>query len=367
VRGWAAPCTDVDLLMKHGRRPISHAGDRVNSPEDITFASAPAGGRILVVDDHASVRTFLHRLLHNEGYTVDLAGDSAEALAAIAAQQPDVILLDVDLPGTDGFNICRRLRREASTRLTPIVFITGLTAREQRIEGLACGADDFLTKPLDTQELLIRVRSLARMKRYTDDLDSASAIIMMLATMIETRDGYGQGHCHRMANYASALGRAMGLAESDVLALHRGGFLHDIGMLAISDSVLRKRGTLAPDEYELVKSHTEIGDRLCSNLRSLQPVRPIVRSHHERWDGSGYPDGLTGDDIPLTAQIIGVVDVYEALTAERPYQLQRSPEDTVQVLRSQVRNGWRRPDIVDTFIGLIESGALHQVPANRLN
>jgi putative two-component system response regulator len=332
---------------------------------EFPFTSAPADGRILVVDDHEVVRTFLQRLLKNEGYAVDLAADRTAALTAVSSQQPDVILLDVDLPGMDGFDVCRRLRQEAATRLTPIVFITALSAREQRMQGLACGADDFLSKPLDTQELLVRVRSLMRMKRYTDDLDSASAIIMMLATMIETRDGYGQGHCHRMANYASALGRAMGMSEPDVHVLHRGGFLHDIGMLAISDSVLRKRGTLEPDEYELVKSHTVVGDGLCSNLRSLQHVRLIVRWHHERYDGSGYPDGLQGEEIPLIAQIVGIVDVYEALTAERPYQMQRSPRETADVLRTQARNGWRRPDIVEAFVGLVESGALHEMPTAR--
>jgi putative two-component system response regulator len=329
---------------------------------DLISNPVPDAARILVVDDQEPICTFLQRLLQLHGYEVVLASDGQSALAAVASVRPDVILLDIGLPDTDGFHVCRRLRQDRETRLTPVIFITGRNDREQRVQGLACGADDFLTKPVDSQELLARVRSLVRMKRYTDDLDSAASFILMLADMIETRDGHGQGHCHRMANYATALGRAMELDNRDVQTLHRGGFLHDLGMLAVSDSVLRNPGTLSPAEYELVKSHTVVGDAWCSELRSLQPVRPIIRSHHERRDGSGYPDGLRGDDIPLLAQIMGVVDVYEALTADRPYQQRRSPEETADVLRLHVANGWRRRDIVETFIGLVQSGALDEVP-----
>lgn len=331
---------------------------------DTIHGAAPANARVLVVDDDQSMCALFTRMLQSEGYSVDVALDGASALEAVAFCRPDVILLDVALPGVNGFDICRMLRQESVTRLTPIVFVTGLGAREQRVRGLACGADDFLVKPVDREELLARVRSLARMKRYTDGLDSAAAIILLLANIIEGRDGYGQGHCHRMANYATALGRAIGLEEDDLLALHRGGFLHDIGMLAIPESVLRKRGMLEQDEYELVKSHTVVGDALCSNLRSLERVRPIVRSHHERCDGSGYPDGLQGDQIPTLAQIIGIVDVYEALTTERPYQLPRSQGEITDVLRSHVHQGWRRHDLVEAFVTVLEGGGLHRVRAS---
>jgi len=179
-----------------------------------------------------------------------------------------------------------------------------------------------------------------------------------MALLIEARDGNTEGHCHRMANYATALGRALNLGEEDLHALHRGGFLHDIGMLAIPDDVLRKSGPLDPEEFELMKSHTTVGDSLCGNLRSLEPVRPIIRHHHERLDGSGYPDGLAGDDIPLIAQIIGVVDVYDAVTTRRPYQGAHSSQEAIEILRQQVARGWRRPDLVDTFATLVESGRL---------
>jgi putative two-component system response regulator len=312
---------------------------------------------VLVVDDEESVRRFFDRLLTSAGYQVRLAEDGTTALTSVLKYRPDVVLLDVQMPDMSGVEVCRRLRHNAVTRLIPVVFVTGFNAREQRIEGLDAGADDFLAKPVDTQELLARVRSLTRMKQFTDDLDSAASIIMTLATMIEARDGYGEGHCSRSANYATSLGRAIKLSDLDLQALHRGGFLHDIGMLAIPDAVLRKTGPLSAREFELVRSHTIVGDRLCSNLRSLQAVRPIVRHHHERLDGSGYPDGLQGDQIPVLAQIMGVIDTYEALTSVRPYQTPKSPDEALEVLQEHVVRGWRRRDLVEQFVAIIERGS----------
>ncbi len=295
--------------------------------------------RVLVVDDDPGISTLLERLLIRAGYSVQLAGDAAAAFAAVASYKPDVILLDVVFPEGSGFTVCQRLKQDVATRLTPVILMTGMTDRESRISGREAGADDFLTKPIDTQELLARVGSLARLKRYTDDLDSAAAIITTLATMIEARDGYTEGHCHRMANYATAVGRALGLGALDLQALHRGGFIHDIGMLAIPPTVVLREGPLEPDEFERVKSHTVVGDELCRGLRSLQAVRPIVRHHHERLDGSGYPDGLHGAQVPLLSQIIGVVDVYDAVTHRRPYQRTRSSSEAMQLLRAQVDCG----------------------------
>jgi putative two-component system response regulator len=325
---------------------------------DIPSANEPRCQTILVVDDEQGMRSLLGRLLSTQGYQVLFAMDGDSALAAVVDNPPDVVLLDVNIAAPNGVEVCRRLRQNAATRLTPIILITGMAARTVRLEGLEAGADDFLTKPVDTEELLARVRSLLRLKQYTDDLDSAASIIMTLATMIEARDGYSDGHCHRMANHATSLGRALSLSDVDLQALYRGGFLHDIGMLAISDSVLRKSGPLDPDEYQLVKSHTVVGDGLCRNLRSLQRVRPIVRWHHEKLDGSGYPDGLVEDQIPVLAQIVGIVDVYEAVTTQRAYQSPMSSDRAAEMLRSHVVHGWRRGDLVEAFIALIETDRL---------
>jgi putative two-component system response regulator len=317
---------------------------------------SPQASKILVVDDDEGTVRLLTRLLSGQGYAVEAAHDGPSAMQAVRERPADVVLLDVVLPGMNGYEVCRQLKHEPATRLLPVILITGLTEQRQRIEGLQAGADDFLTKPIEINELLARVASLARIKKYTDDLDSAASIIVVLATMIEARDGYTQGHCHRMANYATALGRRLSLGESDLQALQRGGFLHDIGMLAISDSVLRKESKLSTEEFELIKSHTVIGDSLCGNLRSLSAVRPIVRHHHERYDGSGYPDGLSGDDIPLVAQIMGIVDVYDAVTTRRPYQHAQPSETAIQILRRQAEIGWRRHDLVEEFTGMIRHG-----------
>jgi putative two-component system response regulator len=313
--------------------------------------------RVLVVDDEPAHATLLERLLTKDGYVVDTAADIDAASTTIALRNPDVILLDVVLPNGDGFSLCRRLKADPATRLTPIIMITALSDRESRIKGREAGADDFLTKPVDGDELLARVRSLARVKRYTDDLDSAASIVMALAVMIEARDGYLEGRCHRIANNATAIGRAIGLASADLQALHRGGFLHDVGMLAIPLSVLQKEGPLSRDEIALVRSHTAKGDELCRNLRSLQAVRPIIRHHHERLDGSGYPDRLRGDEVPLLAQIIGIADVYDALTTPRPYQETLTPKQAMRILRDQVDRGWRKEYLIEAFAKIIDDGA----------
>jgi putative two-component system response regulator len=314
--------------------------------------------RVVVADDDHSVAELLRRVLEKDGYGVEVVYDGVSAVEAVRQHKPHVAICDVNMPGMTGLDVCRQLKGEAATRLTPVVLVTGMAQREKRIEGLEAGADDFLSKPVDTQELLARVRTLVRIKRYTDDLDSAASLIVAMALLVEARDGNTEGHCHRMANYATALGRALGLGEEDIAALHRGGFLHDIGMLAIPDSVLRKSGPLEPEEFELMKSHTTVGDSLCGNLRSLAAVRPIIRHHHERYDGSGYPDSLKGDDIPLLAQIMGIVDVYDAVTTRRPYQGPHSAQEALDILREQAARGWRRPDLVESFAALVHSGRL---------
>jgi putative two-component system response regulator len=282
-------------------------------------ASQGPRGRILLVDDQARNRNLMKRLLARAGHDIIEAESGEAALQAARDREPDVILLDVIMSGLDGFETCARLKEHPRTRLVPVVLVTALCDPEDRLHGIQAGADDFLTKPVDPHQLTARVQSLVRLKRYTDDLDSAEAVIVSLALTIEARDTATEGHCQRLARYAAAIGRTLGLDQDDVFALHRGGFLHDIGKVGVPDAILQKTGRLTPAEFEIMKSHTVIGDRLCGQLRSLRRVRPIVRHHHERLDGSGYPDGLRGDDIPLLAQIMSVADIYDALTSVRPY------------------------------------------------
>lgn len=329
-------------------------------PTERTEVARRPTTRVVVADDEAPVTDLLTRVLSKDGYSVETAADGLAALEAVQRIKPHLVLLDVNMPGMDGIEVCRHIKQDPAHRLTPVVLITGMAQREKRIEGAEAGADDFLGKPVDIQELLARVRTLVRIKRYTDDLDSAASLVIAMALLIEARDGNTEGHCHRMANYATALGRALDLGEDELQALHRGGFLHDIGMLAIPDSVLKKSGPLDLEEYELMKSHTTVGDSLCAHLRSLEPVRPIVRHHHERWDGSGYPDGLKGEEIPLLAEIVGLVDVYDAVTTRRPYQGPHTSEEAIDILRGQVVRGWRRAHLVNVFAELVESGRLEK-------
>jgi len=322
----------------------------------VPAGGASPAGTVLVVDDLSANVRLLERLLVAAGHTVLTAADGLEAVALIAAAPPDVVLSDVRMPRCDGFELCERLKRDASTRLIPVVLMTGSVERADRIRAIEAGADDFLTKPVDEPELRARVRSLVRLKKYTDDLDSAESVILSLALTVEARDPYTQGHCERLAGYATALGRRLGLADEDLAALYRGGYLHDIGKIAIPDAVLLKPGPLSPEEFAQMKQHPIIGDRLCGNLRALTRVRPIVRSHHERLDGTGYPDGLAGDAVPLLAQVISVVDVYDALTTVRPYAEVRTPEKALEELRQEARQGWRDLTLVDAFAEASRAG-----------
>ena len=321
-----------------------------NPQSDPHPQAARRSGRVLVVDDIEGNIVLLRHLLEPDGYDVISAHDGGGALDLVAREHPDVVICDIRMPDHDGFEVCRRLKADPATRLIPIVLMTAVSEHDDRVRALDAGADDFLAKPFDTTELTARVRSLMRLKRFTDDLDSAETVLRSLAQMIELRDVYTNGHCERLAAYAATLGARLDLHEDDLLALQRGGYFHDIGKIGIPDAILLKPAALSSDEYERMKEHTLIGDRLCGELRTLSGVRSIVRSHHERLDGSGYPDGLRGDAIPLLAQIIGIVDVYDAITTARPYKPALPPDDACEQLRREAARGWRDPALVDVFL-----------------
>ena len=306
--------------------------------------------RILVVDDNEQIRTLLERILVPEGHDVRTATDGLAALAEVRRWAPDVVLLDVEIPGMDGFEVCRQLKADPATRLTPVVLLTALSSVDDRIVGLDAGADEFLSKPVHVHELKARIRSLTRVKRLVDALDSAETAFIALAMTIEARDPGTNGHCERLAQRAVGLGKALGLPAEDLDVLRRGGYLHDIGKVGVPDAVLLKPGRLTPDEYRVMQRHTEIGDALCTPLQSLRRVRPIVRSHHERLDGSGYPDGLRGDSVPLLALVVGVVDVFDALISDRPYRPALRLEHAIQHLRNEVDRGRFSPRHVEAFL-----------------
>jgi putative two-component system response regulator len=312
----------------------------------------PKAGTVLVVDDYAPNLRGLGQLLEHAHYTVLTATNGPDAIEIATRERPDLVLLDVVMPGMSGVDVCAELKRNTETRLTPVVLISGEQDRRTRLAGLDAGADDFLNKPVDTEELHARARSLVRLKRLTDDLESAESLFLTLGCIIEARDPCTEGHCERLSDYALMLGSHLNLDQADLDALYRGAFLHDVGKIAIPDRVLLKKGRLTKAEYTLMKQHPAIGDDLCRTVRSFEAVRPIVRHHHERMDGRGYPDGLAGDAIPLLAQIVSIVDVFDALTSDRPYRKALPTATAYQMMGDNARGGWCQPDLVAAFIDL---------------
>ena len=308
---------------------------------------------ILVVDDEPANRELMIELLQPQGYKIVTAVDGQAALEEFARNQPDLVLLDIMMPRVDGVEVCRRLKKNPESRLTPIVLVTALSAKEDRVRGIEAGADDFLNKPVDRIELLARVRSLLNLKAYTDELERAESVLFALARSIEGRDPYTGGHCERLSDYSERLGRRIGLPEEQITALRRGGIVHDIGKVAVPDAILLKPGKLTPEEWKIMRQHPAVGESICTPLKSFRLVLPIIRHHHEKLDGSGYPDGLKGDQIPLTARIMTVVDIYDALTTERPYRGASSTEKALELMGQEVQKGWWDPHIFSEFRNLL--------------
>lgn len=315
-------------------------------------------GTILVADDNADIREPLLELLRSHSYRVVEAEDGKQAFREICAQPVDLALLDVQMPGQSGFSLCRAIKARPETRLVPVVLITGLGSAEDRIQGIEAGADDFLNKPVRTEELLARVRSLVRLKRYTDELENAETVLCMLARSIEAKDPYTEGHCDRLSRYTVSLAEKVGLTETECDDLRRGGIVHDIGKVAVPESVLLKPGPLDANERKIMEQHTIAGERICAPLKSFRNVLPIIRSHHEKQDGSGYPDHLKGEEIPLTARILQTVDIYDSLTTDRPYRKALSQEKAIEIMWEETRRGWWDPNLVGALEKLLAESPL---------
>ena len=320
-------------------------------------ARVPAAGaqRVLVVDDEPQLRDLFQRLLEAEGLQVVTARDGETALWLVREQPPDLVLLDIVLPGRSGVDVCAAIKQNPRTRLVPVILVTGLEGTRERVRGIEVGADDFLTKPMDRATLLARVRSLLKLKEYTDELEHAETVLFALARSIEARDPYTDGHCERLSHLASALGQTLGVGDDQFVALRRAGVLHDIGKVAVPDAILLKPGPLTAEEWRVMRTHAEAGERICKELKSLRHVTPVIRHHHERWDGSGYPDGLRGEDIPLTARILQVTDVYDALTTDRPYRPALSQEQALRTLDQEVRRGWWDAGVVAALKAMLRT------------
>jgi putative two-component system response regulator len=304
---------------------------------------------VLIADDNEANREILTDLLATEGYNLICAEDGEQALEAVRDESVDLALLDVMMPRRTGFDVCRTIKSQPHTRFIPVVLVTGLTSVDERIQGIRCGADDFLSKPVNRQELLARVHSLLRLKWSTDELENAETVLFSLALSIEAKDPYTRGHCDRLADYSLTMAQRLGLPEEQHQALRRAGTVHDIGKIGVPEHILVKPGPLTPEEWVFMKQHPVIGERICAPLKSFRLVLPIIRHHHEKLDGSGYPDGLKGDQIPLTARVLQVTDVFDALTTDRPYRKAMSADEAFRTMREEARRGWWDTALLDEF------------------
>jgi putative two-component system response regulator len=309
---------------------------------------------ILVVDDNVVNAELLKEILMARGYPTVAVQSAAAAEAEIALEAPDLILLDVIMPGKTGYELCRELKENARTRLIPIVMITGLSAQEDRVKGIEAGADDFLTKPIFPEELFARVNSLLKLKDFTDELETADSVLCTLGLSVEARDPYTEGHCERLARNAADLGRFLGVDEEGIVALERAGYLHDLGKIAVPDEILKKGSDLTPAEWTIMKQHPVTGEKICRPLKSLRLVLPIIRHHHEHSDGSGYPDGLREGDIPLLPRILQAVDIYDALRTARPYKPALAHEQAAVTMRAEARSGLWDEELVSEFFGMLD-------------
>ncbi len=312
------------------------------------------GFSIMVVDDLQFNLEVMEGILYREGYKVLPASDATEALAIIEKSSVDLAVLDVMMPGMNGFDLCRRLKAISGKRFFPVILVTALNELEDKIRGIEAGADDFLTKPFHTIELVTKIRSLLSLRKLQSELDHSEDIILTLAIAIEAKDPYTKGHSERVGTLSSEFAQWLGLPEEDGRLLYKAGILHDIGKIGIDDYTLHKRGNLTGEELRVVKEHVLIGENICMPLYSARKILPLIRHHHERWDGTGFPDGLKGEDIPFLARLLAVTDTYDAMVSMRPYRAPFSEEEALAMMEGERHAGQWDPDLAGSFIEMIK-------------
>jgi len=310
-------------------------------------------GKVLIVDGSIERRQSTKASLSDLDHELIEAGSTSEAIASISIHRVDLVLIDLAAPELGAIEFCRMLKKASATQLLPVFVVAATEDLESEVRAIEAGADEFFVAPLRPQPFLARLQASLRHKAIVDSLDDSETVLFSLAQSVEDRDPSLGQHCERLSLMAAAMGVALGLPPREILVLQRAGYLHDIGKVGIPDGILFKAGPLTPEEWEIMKSHAERGERICGNMRSLAPVLPIIRSHHERWDGSGYPDGLKGEAIPLLARILQLADIYDALTTERSYKRALRPEEALRVIREEVDKGWRDPRLVALFEDLL--------------
>ncbi len=359
----------------HENRFVRHSqaesGPMVHCPEDhgrvtldamlhaATSATLiePTAPTVLVIEDDPANRALLTALLQRAGYRAVTANDGPSGLEAALETAPDVVLLDVGLPGMDGLEICRRLRADPRTVTLPVVLLTGRTSVDDVVAGLDAGADDFLAKPFHEAELLARLRSARRLALVMAEMESAQGVVAALANAVEAKDTMTEHHCQRLAGLAHLLATAAELDPVSIKGVVFGALLHDIGKIGVSDGILKKPGALTEDEWIEMRRHPIIGEQICRPLASSREFAPIVRHHHERWDGGGYPDRLKGEEIPIGARIVGLVDAFDAIVHDRPYRDAGSAENAIGEIVAQSGHHFD-PDLVERFAAIVERNDL---------
>jgi putative two-component system response regulator len=309
---------------------------------------------VLAVDDGAANRELIAAYLSGIDCEIRLADDGRTALDIIETDPPDLVLLDVQMPGMDGYEVCRRIKLMPRGRLLPVVMITALNHSSDRVAALEAGADDFMSKPVERAELAARVRSALRLKALYNTLDSAEQVIFSLAAAVEAKDAFTERHTQRVGESGRYLGRRIGLPESALDALYRGGIIHDIGKIGVPDAILLKPGPLNEIETARMREHVSIGEAIVRPLQSAASILPIIRHHHERYDGRGYPDGLRGCEIPRLARIVSLCDAFDALVNDRPYRARLSTDEAVAVLRAGAGTQWD-PEMVEILTSEVPS------------
>jgi putative two-component system response regulator len=324
----------------------------VSSPSPLDAAET-SSGRILVVDDEGEIRAVLRKLLIHSGYQILEASTAEQALQQLRSSEPDLVLLDLGLPDRSGHEVLEQIRSDPATRLLPVVVLTGNATQDQKLRAIREGVTDFLSKPFSPEELVPRVRSLVLLKQFADEHEHAERVILTLARTIDARDPYTAGHSGRVAEYADRIAARVGLDTASRLEMRRGALFHDLGKIVIPDAVLRKPGALTPDERAVIEQHPVVGHELLQPMKTMRKTLPVVYWHHERLDGSGYPEGISGDLIPMAVRIVTVSDIFDALTTDRSYRGALKTETAFEILHEGVGKGWWDGRVVEELRGAI--------------
>lgn len=321
------------------------------------FGSSEAA-KILVIDDRPLSRVMAVDLLSANGYDVIEHDGISDIFTTIITASPDLILMDLKMPNYNGFDICQELKQNPDTRSIPIILMSVADDNKSRIKSQEVMADAFMSKPLESMILLPEVELLIQRKRLSEWLEQMQKVLFLISQALEKRYLPEGKSGIRFDKLAQGFGEYLNLSPVEIIDLILASHLHDIGTVAIPDAVMMKQGKLNEEERELIKNHVLIGEEICKPMQNRRGIAQIIRHHHERWDGSGYPDGLIGESIPKLAQIFQILDIYEALTSHRPYKQPYSNQEALNIVTEEAEKGWRNVKLVQQFVAFMENKQL---------